>query len=92
MESIIFIIKLKIYFRDGWLLFDEVVIAISIILVLLDLTLNYGNIFTIITGSIRGIFRVLRIFLLMRKVFYYNNYLDIIFQKSKYKIQNKNTS
>lgn len=53
---------------DKWLLFDAVVIGFSILLVLFNLILEWGKTFNSVSGSIRGIFRFLRIFLLLRKV------------------------
>ena len=59
----------KFYFRDRWLFFDALVIVGSIILVIVDLTVD--GTFNSISKIVRGIFRLLRIFLLFRKVHYY---------------------
>ena len=57
-----------LYLEDMWNLFDFIVIILSIIFVLLDMSLAGTNSF--ITGflKIRGIFRLLRIFILIRKL------------------------
>lgn len=57
----------KFYFRDRWLFFDAVVIFGSVVLVVVDLSLE-DSAFSSISKIIRGIFRLLRIFLLFRKV------------------------
>lgn len=59
---------IKFYFRDTWLMFDAVVILISLILVIIDIASDNGTVFSKISSLLRGIFRFLRIFLLIRKV------------------------
>lgn len=56
------------YFKDKWLVFDAVVILLSAALVILDLSVNFGTLFSSISSILRGIFRFLRIFLLIRKM------------------------
>jgi len=56
----------KFYFRDKWLLFDAIVILGSIALVIVDLSVD--GTFNAISKIVRAIFRLLRIFLLFRKV------------------------
>lgn len=58
----------KFYFRDRWLFFDALVIVGSIILVIVDIIFDESS-FNSISKIVRGIFRLLRIFLLFRKVF-----------------------
>ncbi|KRX06400.1 hypothetical protein PPERSA_05013 [Pseudocohnilembus persalinus] len=58
----------KNYFKDGWLVFDAIVIVLSIGFVILDLSVDFGNSFKTISSSLRGIFRFVRIFLLIRKL------------------------
>ena len=55
------------YFADLWNIFDTVVILLSIVFVLLDLQVDEKS---SLSGflKIRGIFRLLRIFLLVRKL------------------------
>jgi cAMP-specific phosphodiesterase 4 len=50
------------------LAFDAIVIIASIALVVLELYVDYGRTFSSVSSIVRGIFRFLRIFLLMRKV------------------------
>lgn len=58
----------QLYFRDKWLLFDTLIIVISIVLVVLDIVLDFGVAASKISGLIRALFRFIRIFLLIRKV------------------------
>jgi len=53
--------------RDYWNILDIIIILISIAFVLLDLLLETNN---ALSGflKIRGIFRLLRVFILIRKV------------------------
>ena len=55
------------YFADLWNVFDLIVIVLSIVFVLLDLRTDEDS---SLSGflKIRGIFRLLRIFLLVRKL------------------------
>jgi hypothetical protein len=62
------LIHFKFYFRDKWLLFDAIVILVSLILVIIDIASDNGTVFSKISSLLRGIFRFLRIFLLIRKV------------------------
>ena len=55
------------YFKDGWLIFDVVVIILSIVMLVLDWTLQSGS-FKTASKVIRGVFRFLRMFLVFRKV------------------------
>ena len=57
-----------LYLEDMWNLFDFIVIILSIVFVLLDMSLAGTN--SALTGflKIRGIFRLLRIFILIRKL------------------------
>lgn len=57
----------KEYFRDSWLVFDAIVILASVVLLILDFTLNNSQ-FSTISKILRGIFRFLRLFLVFRKV------------------------
>ncbi len=56
----------KVYFEDYWNIFDFIIIILSIAFVLLDM-LTTNSILSAVL-KIRGIFRLLRIFLLMRKL------------------------
>jgi flagellin-specific chaperone FliS len=55
-----------LYLRDGWNIFDMVVIALSIVFVILDMNVKNKTVQNIL--KIRGIFRLLRIFILIRKL------------------------
>ena len=56
-----------LYLKDTWSIADIIVIALSIILVCLDLTLSDDSKFKGVL-KIRGVFRLLRIFILFRKL------------------------
>lgn len=59
----------KYYFRDVYLIFDAVVIFISIIFVIIDLATDFNDdSYKVVTSALRGIFRFVRIFLLIRKL------------------------
>lgn len=60
-------VGLKEYFNDTWLLFDALVIVASVVLLILDFTLDNSE-FSTISKILRGIFRFLRLFLVFRKV------------------------
>ena len=62
----------KFYFRDRWLFFDAIVIIGSIILVIVDLSVD--GTFNSISKIVRAIFRLLRIFLLFRKVYFFEEF------------------
>jgi hypothetical protein len=55
------------YFKDKWLVFDAIVILLSIAMLILDWTLQDSN-FRTASKVIRGVFRFLRLFLVFRKV------------------------
>ena len=64
--SLKFIAFRKIYLCDIWNIFDIAVILISIVFVVLEILLKDSNISDFF--KIRGMFRLLRIFLVIRKV------------------------
>lgn len=69
----------KFYFRDRWLFFDALIMIGSIVLVVIDLVLENSS-FNTISKIVRGIFRLLRIFLLFRKVaVFLKIYVDFYF-------------
>lgn len=55
-----------LYLKDYWNIFDLIIIIISVVFVLLDIFINNSVIDVIL--KIRGIFRLLRVFLLIRKL------------------------
>jgi len=55
-----------LYIRDCWNIFDFIVIMLSIVFVVLDFKVDNKTVKAIL--KIRGIFRLLRIFLLIRKL------------------------
>jgi hypothetical protein len=55
-----------IYLKDYWNIFDFIIIALSIAFVLTDILTNNDILSALL--KIRGIFRLLRIFLLIRKL------------------------
>ncbi|EGR31348.1 hypothetical protein IMG5_112180, partial [Ichthyophthirius multifiliis] len=88
------------YFTDKWLLLDFTIIIVSIILVVIDLSTDSSSQFSSIASIVRGIFRFLRIFLLIRKVYIkiYNFQINInnkqikkiqSFKKQKFLVQQK---
>jgi hypothetical protein len=58
----------RLYIKDYWNIADIVVILISIVFVILDLTVSSNS--PVLKGilKIRGIFRLLRVFILIRKL------------------------
>lgn len=64
--SLKFIAFRSIYLCDKWNIFDIVVIIISIVFVVLEILLKDSNISDFF--KIRGVFRLLRVFLVIRKV------------------------
>lgn len=61
----------KLYFRDKLLLFDEIIILVSLALVILEICGVFegkSHAYQCSSQVLRGIFRFLRIFLLIRKV------------------------
>ena len=64
--SLKFIAFRKIYLCDIWNIFDIAVILVSIVFVVLEIILKDSNISDFF--KIRGMFRLLRIFLVIRKV------------------------
>lgn len=62
----IFVFGWKNYFKDPWMIFDALVILISVILLILDSNMNDSN-FKTVSKVLRGIFRFLRLFLVFRK-------------------------
>ena len=68
IEIVIHVIAFHIHYLSDWLnIVDIIVIIISILFVLLDLLLHEDNSFRGFL-KIRGIFRLLRIFILIRKL------------------------
>ena len=64
------------YLKDLWNLFDFIVILVSIAFVIIEMTVdNDGPLANIL--RIRGLFRVVRLFILMRKVCIHNIYIYI---------------
>lgn len=57
----------KEYFKDSWLVFDAIVIFLSVVLLVLELTFDNDN-FSTISKILRSVFRFLRLFLVFRKV------------------------
>jgi len=55
-----------LYLKDNWNIFDIVIIILSIIFVFLDIFVNNSALSGVL--KIRSVFRVLRIFLLIRKL------------------------
>jgi len=62
----IFVFGWKNYFKDPWMIFDAIIILISVILLILDLEMTDSN-FKTVSKVLRGIFRFLRLFLVFRK-------------------------
>jgi hypothetical protein len=56
----------KLYWKDYWNIFDVIIIIISLIFVILDWKINNKQLQAFL--KIRGIFRLLRIFILIRKL------------------------
>lgn len=56
----------KKYYSDLWNVFDAIVIVVSIVFVILELSLDISTLNSIL--KIRAMFRLVRIFILMRKV------------------------
>lgn len=65
LKSIAF--GVKVYFKDYWLVFDAIIIVLSMIMLLLDFVLKDAQFMTV-SKVIRGVFRFLRLFLVFRKV------------------------
>ena len=64
------------YLKDLWNLFDFIVLLVSIAFVIIEMTVdNDGPLANIL--RIRGLFRVVRLFILMRKVCIHNIYIYI---------------
>ena len=81
LEIILHLVSLRcLYMRDCWNIFDMIIILLSFMFVFLDIFVNNAKLQGFL--KIRGIFRLLRIFLLIRKL----NTLKI-----KRDIQKKNT-
>lgn len=55
-----------LYYDDCWNIFDVLVIVLSIAFVIMDLTIENSTVRSVL--KIRGIFRLLRIFILVRKL------------------------
>jgi hypothetical protein len=67
LESFLHVIALgKLYMRDCWNVVDMIIIILSLIFVFLDLFITNSAISGFL--KIRGFFRLLRIFLLIRKL------------------------
>lgn len=67
LEILIFVsIYHCLYLKDMWNLFDLIVIILSILFVLLDMLVDNNSLQGVL--KIRGIFRLLRVFLLIRKL------------------------
>jgi uncharacterized membrane protein YbhN (UPF0104 family) len=60
--------EVKRYFRDRWLIVDALIIAVSVIFVALELSLEQSKMTKNFVSVVQAIFRFLRIFLLIRKV------------------------
>jgi len=73
----------KEYFKDKWLVFDAIVIVISIVLVCTDMAVDNES-FSSISKVIRGIFRFLRLFLVFRKL---NQFKKIQSSISRYNVK-----
>lgn len=63
------LLQKQFYFRDRWLFFDAAVIIVSVILAFIDLFKSETS-YSTISKIVRGVFRLLRVFLLFRKVFF----------------------
>jgi hypothetical protein len=55
------------YYKDRWQLFDVIVIFLSLILIIIDYTINDSS-FKVISKLLRTFFRFLRLFLVFKKV------------------------
>jgi hypothetical protein len=56
----------RLYFRDTWNIFDIIIIILSVIFVFLDIFVNNSSLSSFL--KIRSVFRILRIFILVRKL------------------------
>lgn len=58
---------IKTYFKDRWLVLDAIIICLSVVFVLIELSVQMSKIAGNIISIAQAIFRFLRIFLLIRK-------------------------
>ncbi len=66
----------KYYILDWWNIFDILIIMLSVAFVLLEMNMENDKLNSIL--KIRGVFRLLRIFLLFRKVVIYIQFIYIV--------------